>query len=185
MRRFAASGPGSWLFARVLHHIDRPVFRVTGGRHTFASLVSGLDVAMITTTGSRSGLRRTVPVLGLDTADGLAVIASNYGQAHHPAWYYNLRADPAGEVVIDGVSRRFRAVEAHGDQRDRIWQQGLRSIRAGRSTSGARRNAGSPSSCSNPSERRKIAFAAGSGQDCPGRFGYYSEAMSFPSPRGH
>ena len=126
MRRFAASGPGSWLFARVLHHIDRPVFRVTGGRHTFASLVSGLDVVMITTTGSRSGLRRTVPVLGLDTADGLAVIASNYGQERHPSWYYNLRADPIGEVVIDGVSRRFRAVEAHGEQRNRIWQQGLR-----------------------------------------------------------
>jgi deazaflavin-dependent oxidoreductase (nitroreductase family) len=81
---------------------------------------------MITTTGSRSGLRRTVPVLGLDTADGLAVIASNYGQERHPSWYYNLRADPTGEVVIDGVSRRFRAVEAHGEQRDRIWQQGLR-----------------------------------------------------------
>ena len=42
LRRFAASGPGSWLFARVLHHIDRPVYRLTGGRHTFASLVSGL-----------------------------------------------------------------------------------------------------------------------------------------------
>ena len=25
LRSFAASGPGSWLFARILHHIDRPV----------------------------------------------------------------------------------------------------------------------------------------------------------------
>ena len=49
---------------------------------------------MLTTTGARSGLPRTVPVLGLPTADGLAVIASNYGQRSHPAWYYNLRADP-------------------------------------------------------------------------------------------
>lgn len=46
LRSFAASGPGSWLFARILHHIDRPVYRLTRGRHTFASLVSGLPVAM-------------------------------------------------------------------------------------------------------------------------------------------
>lgn len=25
LRRLAASGPGAWLFARVLHRIDRPV----------------------------------------------------------------------------------------------------------------------------------------------------------------
>ena len=32
LRRFAASGPGSWLFARVLHHIDRPA-AADRGRH--------------------------------------------------------------------------------------------------------------------------------------------------------
>jgi deazaflavin-dependent oxidoreductase (nitroreductase family) len=126
LRRFAASGPGSWLFARILHHIDRPVYRLTGGRHTFAALVSGLPVVMLTTTGARSGLPRTVPVLGLPTPEGIAVIASNYGQAHNPAWFYNLRADPSGELVVDGQRRRFRAVEAEGERRDRIWEQGLR-----------------------------------------------------------
>ncbi|MCD6016458.1 MAG: hypothetical protein K0R88_2542 [Solirubrobacterales bacterium] len=126
LRRLAASGPGSWLFARILHHIDRPVYRITGGRHTFATLVSGLPVVMLTTTGARSGLPRTVPVLGLPTTDGIAVIASNYGQARHPAWYHNLRANPEGEIAVDGERRRFRAVEAQGERRDRIWQQSLR-----------------------------------------------------------
>lgn len=126
MRRFAASGPGSWLFARILHHIDRPVSRLTRGRHTFASLVSGLPVVMLTTKGARSGLARTVPVLGFPTADGLVVIASNYGQRHHPAWYHNLRAHPEGEVAVAGKRWRFRAAEAEGERRDRIWQDGLR-----------------------------------------------------------
>jgi deazaflavin-dependent oxidoreductase (nitroreductase family) len=125
MRRFGASTPGSWLFARVLHLIDRPVYRLTKGRHTLASLVSGLPVVMLTTTGARSGLRRTVPVLGLPTEDGLAVIASNFGQRHHPAWYHNLRANPEGEVTVDGATHSFRAVEARGDRRSRIWQEGL------------------------------------------------------------
>lgn len=126
LRRVAASGPGAWLFARVLHRIDRPVYRLTRGRHTFASLVSGIPVVMLTTTGARSGQQRSVPVLGLPTAEGLAVIASNFGQHRHPGWYHNLRANPEGSVTVDGQSRRFRAVEAEGERRRQIWEEGLR-----------------------------------------------------------
>jgi deazaflavin-dependent oxidoreductase (nitroreductase family) len=125
LRTVAASGPGAWLFARVLYRIDRPVYRITRGRHTFASLLSGIPVVMLTTTGARSGEPRTVPVLGLPTADGLAVIASNFGQRRHPAWYFNLRAKPEGVVTVDGRSRRFRAVEVEGDRRREIWAQAL------------------------------------------------------------
>lgn len=126
MRRFAAAGPGSWLFARTLHRIDRPVYRLTRGRHTLANLVSGIPVVMLTTTGARSGVPRTVPVLGLPTSDGLVVIASNFGQERHPAWYHNLRANPDGHVTVNGVNRAFHATEAEGEMRARIWQQGLR-----------------------------------------------------------
>jgi deazaflavin-dependent oxidoreductase (nitroreductase family) len=126
LRRFAGSGPGSWLFARVLHRIDRPVYRLTGGRHTFASLLSGIPVVMLTTTGARSGRPRTVPVLGLPTPEGLAVIASNFGQHRQPGWYHNLRANPEGAVAVDGQSRRFRAVEVEGERRRLIWDEGLR-----------------------------------------------------------
>ena len=126
LRRFAASGPGSWLFARILHHIDRPIHRLTGGRYTFASLLSGLPVVMLTTTGAKSGQLRTVPVLGI-TADGaLAIIGSNYGQVRHPGWSHNLRANPDAEVVVDGSHRAVRAVEADGERRARIWEAGLR-----------------------------------------------------------
>src|SRR5436309_3485609 len=126
MRSFAASGPGSWMFARVLHHIDRPIHRLTRGRHTLASLLSGLPVVMLTSRGARSGRPRTVPVLGLPTQGGIAIVASNFGQHNHPAWYYNLRAHPDAEVVLDAERRRVRAVEAHGELRASIWQEGLR-----------------------------------------------------------
>lgn len=99
--------------------------RLTGGRATLASLVSGLPVVMLTTTGARSGQPRMVPVLGLPTSEGLAIVASNWGQARHPAWYHNLRAQPSGEIVVDGERRRFRAVAAEGERRERIWHEGL------------------------------------------------------------
>ncbi len=126
MRRFAAGGPGSWLFARVAPDIDRPVHRLTRGRHTLGSLITGLPVVMLTTTGAKSGEPRTVPVLGMPTSDGLAVIASNWGQQRHPGWYHNLRANPEAEIVVDRSRRRVRAVEADDEQRARIWQESLR-----------------------------------------------------------
>ena len=126
IRRFASSGPGSFFFARVLHRIDRPIFKLTRGRHTLASLVSGLPVVMLTTIGAKSGLERTVPVLGLPTGDGIAVIASNFGQKKHPAWYHNLKANPRGRVTVDGQTRDFTARIAEGEERQRIWDEGLR-----------------------------------------------------------
>jgi deazaflavin-dependent oxidoreductase (nitroreductase family) len=126
LRQFAASGPGAWLFARVLHRIDRPVHRLTRGRHTFASLVSGIPVVMLTTTGARSGRPRSVPLLGIPDDGDIAVIASNFGQSRHPAWYHNLRARPEAEVEVDGRRRAVRAEVAGGERRARIWQTGLR-----------------------------------------------------------
>jgi deazaflavin-dependent oxidoreductase (nitroreductase family) len=125
IRRFASSGPGSWFFARVLHHVDKPVYRLSGERFTLTSLLAGLPMAMLTTTGAKSGEPRTVPVLGLPTPDGLAVISSNYGQRNHPAWYHNLRANPEGRVSVDDDARDFRAVEAEGERRERVWQEAL------------------------------------------------------------
>jgi deazaflavin-dependent oxidoreductase (nitroreductase family) len=125
MRRVAASGPGARVFAPLLHRLDRPVYRMTRGRATLGSLVSGLPVALLTTTGARSGRPRTVPLLLLPSADGLAVIASNWGRPAPPAWERNLRADPIARLARGGTSVRVRAVEAAGERRTRIWREAL------------------------------------------------------------
>lgn len=125
VRRFASSGPGSWVFARAAHRLDKPLFNATRGRHTVASLITGLPILMLTTTGAKSGKPRTVPVLGLPTEDGLAVIASNFGQERNPAWFYNLTKDPSAEVETDGRSWEVRAVEVEGERRRQIWQEAL------------------------------------------------------------
>lgn len=119
VRRFAATRPGSWLFARVLHHADRAVYRATRGRTTMAGLVSGLPVIMLTTTGARSGRASTVPILGFEEGDAVVVVASNYGQAHHPAWLHNLRAHPRARIAVHGVWREVAAAEVQSPERER------------------------------------------------------------------
>jgi deazaflavin-dependent oxidoreductase (nitroreductase family) len=125
LRQLVASAPGSWVASRVLHRIDGPLFRTTRGRHTLSSLVSGLPVVLLTTTGARSGVPRSVPLLGFPSGEGLAVVASNYGQDRHPAWYHNLRAHPEAEVSIRGRRQRVRATLADDERRERIWSEGL------------------------------------------------------------
>ena len=123
LRRFAASTPGSWLFSRVLDRLDRLTFGLTRGKHMFSSVLSALPVVMVTTTGARSGEPRAVPLLGMPTADGIAIIGSNYGELRHPAWRHN---HPDGEIAVAGERWAFRAVEVEDERRERIWQEALR-----------------------------------------------------------
>lgn len=144
MRATGATAPMSWLSARVMHRLDKGVHRITAGRTTFAGIVTGLPVVMLTTTGARSGQPRTWPLLGLRDGDRIVVVASNYGQRNHPAWYHNLRANPIASVAVDGAAtqrcwpRRRGATSATGSG-------GLAcaSIRGGLPMSAARHPAGS------------------------------------------
>lgn len=125
MRGAGATRPGSWLFIRALDHVDRPIFRMTRGRHTLTSLLTGLPVGVLITTGARSGQPRHNPLLVFPTRDGLVVMASNYGQTRHPSWYHNLKKRPQAELVMAGRRLKVEATELQGEERDRVWSEGL------------------------------------------------------------
>ncbi|MFZ2616407.1 MAG: nitroreductase family deazaflavin-dependent oxidoreductase [Anaerolineae bacterium] len=117
----AWSKPGSWLFARLMHLLDRPVLRWTHGRSSVTSLLAGLPIISLTTTGAKSGQPRTVPLVAVEDGERLVVFASNFGQAHYPAWYHNLRAHPQARVLLRGQERVYLARETEGAERDAYW----------------------------------------------------------------
>ena len=117
----SSSRPGSWLFARSLHHVDKALLSASKGRLTSAGILGGIPVLTITTTGARSGARRTVPLLGVPYGDDIAVIGTRFAQPGTPGWYYNLRADPSAEVSYRDKSVTARAREAGQDERQEIW----------------------------------------------------------------
>jgi deazaflavin-dependent oxidoreductase (nitroreductase family) len=115
----------SWFFARTLHHIDGVFLRLTDQKATLTGILAGLPTVILTTTGAKSGLPRTVPLVGLhDPSDPsqIALIASNFGQSHHPAWYHNLTANPQATCQVDGQTDSYLAEEVHGTVYDSIWQ---------------------------------------------------------------
>jgi deazaflavin-dependent oxidoreductase (nitroreductase family) len=117
--------PLAWFYARTLHHIDRAVLRLTRRRATFVSWTAGLPIVMLTSTGAKSGRRRTLPLVAIPDGDRLVVIASNYGQYRNPAWYYNLRAHPGATILFEGVERQVTARELEGEERERYYERGM------------------------------------------------------------
>jgi len=103
VQRFASTRPGAWLFSKVLRHLDDAVGRVTSGRTSAPEVLAGLPVLDVTTTGRKSGLRRTSHLIAVPIGDTLALLGTNFGQRSTPAWVLNLEADPRATV---GYRRR-------------------------------------------------------------------------------
>ena len=116
-----SSRPGAWLFSKTLYQQDKALFKVSGGRLTVPALLAGLPVVMFTTTGAKTGKRRTMPLLGIPVGEDLAVIGSNYGQKNTPGWVYNLEADPSATVGYQDRSVEVVARRADEAETDRIF----------------------------------------------------------------
>jgi len=124
-RRTAATRPMAWVYGHIQERTDQWVYRLTRGRATLSSLLSGLPVIMLTTIGARTGEPRTKPVLGIPEGEHLVVVASNFGRRHSPAWYYNLRAHPVASVSAQGKTYEVHAREVSAEERERCFQQAV------------------------------------------------------------
>jgi F420H(2)-dependent quinone reductase len=71
-----------------------------GGGEGLGSTFQKIPVALLTTTGRKSGQPRVSPLYFLRDGDRVVVAASKGGAANNPMWYLNLKADPKVSVQI-------------------------------------------------------------------------------------
>ena len=81
----------------------------------------GRPLLLLNTTGVRSGVRRTTPMMYVPDGDRLLVIASNAGAPKDPDWFRNLVADPAVTVEVGPEVYEATAVVTTGDERARLF----------------------------------------------------------------
>src|SRR5690242_1896214 len=84
---------------------------------------AGRPLLLLTTTGARSGQRRTTPLMYVPDGDRLLVIASNAGAPAHPDWYRNLLAHPQVTVEVGADTFDARAVVLAGMERQQLWDR--------------------------------------------------------------
>lgn len=125
VKRLAASRPGSWLLMKTVPGLDRWMMRRSNGQRSFSSALAGLDVVTLKTVGAKSGEERSTPILAIPDGANYLLIASNFGQAKNPSWYYNLSAHPRARLVIGETTHELVARELHGEERERAWQRAV------------------------------------------------------------
>jgi deazaflavin-dependent oxidoreductase (nitroreductase family) len=109
-------------FDRVVHPI---LYRWSGGRGILGRIL-GCEMVLLTTTGRRSGLARTVALFAFavsEPAGSWAVVGSRGGSGQIPAWFWNLGASPHASLQVHDRTRPVRAREVLGDEYERLFDQ--------------------------------------------------------------
>ena len=95
--------------------LDPILLRATRGR---LSTTLVFPTAVLETQGARSGARRRNAIIYFHDGSNVIIAASNAGASRHPAWYYNLRANP--DVVFGGMPMKATVVSDDAECQ-RLW----------------------------------------------------------------
>ena len=95
-------------------------YRLTGG--AIGGSMGGNPMLLLTTTGRRTGRKRTTPLQYLADGENMVLAASNGGNPRHPAWWLNLEQNPEADVQVRRKTRRVKAEKASGEERERLWR---------------------------------------------------------------
>jgi deazaflavin-dependent oxidoreductase (nitroreductase family) len=96
--------------------------RAHDGQATSGMFV-GRPMIILTTTGAKSGRRRSTPLTYSRDGDRYVIVASQGGASSHPAWYHNLEADPHVTAEVGGETFQARATVADEPERRRLYDQ--------------------------------------------------------------
>ena len=85
----------------------------------------GIPIVLLTTVGAKSGKLRKSPLIRIEHDGQYAIVASNGGKTHHPAWYGNVLRDPH-VTLQDGEHRYdYTARQLQGDEYQQWWRRAV------------------------------------------------------------
>jgi deazaflavin-dependent oxidoreductase (nitroreductase family) len=119
-------GPGSEAWKMESSHTqninDRVMEALRTNNGKIPGELEGLQALILTTTGAKTGQKRTVPLACLEIDGRLIIIASMGGAPRNPPWYYNLVKNPEVQIERDGETYTARAVVPKDEDRDHLFQ---------------------------------------------------------------
>lgn len=111
---------------KAMSAVNVRAYRLTGGRvggkwRVGSAFPRGIPVCLVTTTGRKTGLPRTLPLLFLRDDDRIVLVASQGGLPKNPLWLGNIQAKPDITVQVRRQSRPMRARVASTAERATLW----------------------------------------------------------------
>jgi deazaflavin-dependent oxidoreductase (nitroreductase family) len=120
VNRFSTTRVGSWIARRLAARVDPHLYRWSKGRFTSTGPPT-IPQLILTTVGRKTGRPRSVQLGYLADGGDHVVVASNFGQGHHPAWSHNLLADPRATVEVDGRTETVVAERLSAAEKAALW----------------------------------------------------------------
>lgn len=84
-------------------------------------MFAGAPLLLLRTTGAKSGLERTCPLMYMADDDRYIIFASKQGADTHPDWYHNLLANPTATIEVGTETVAVDVEVVEGDERDALY----------------------------------------------------------------
>lgn len=111
--------PNNRLMIRLASDINRCLYQATGG--VIGGRFGKIDILLLTTTGRKTGRKRTAPLLYIKDGEDFVVVGSNGGDDRDPGWWVNLKAEPHGQVQVGWAKTTVTARKATSEEKARLW----------------------------------------------------------------
>src|SRR3954462_2627675 len=110
------------VFARGANVLHRAVLKGSGGR--IGSKGFGMPVVILTTTGRKSGKRRSTMLTSPVHDDNRVVLVASYGgDDRNPSGFLNLPDNPGVEPTRNGTTRAMKAHVASAEEKAELWPE--------------------------------------------------------------
>lgn len=113
------NSPVTGFFIKWMSRVNTWMYRVSKGN--WGGTFQKSPVALLTTTGRKSGQPRVSPLLYLREGNRVILVASQGGRDKHPLWYLNLKANPKVSVQIKDEVLQLQARDASDEERRQYW----------------------------------------------------------------
>lgn len=105
---------------KAVNVVHQSLFKATSGR--IGGRLMGMEALILTTTGRKSGQRRTNMLTAPIVEDRRIVLVASWGgDDRHPMWFLNVREHPDVEITRAGGTRAYRTHVATADERAELW----------------------------------------------------------------
>ena len=116
---------GKFKLIKVFSKIHGNVFRVSGGR--IWNRFKNIEFILLKTVGSKSGKKRTVPLVAIPFNGSYILIASFGGNDTHPAWFINIMYNSEVSIRIESVVKNAKAsiIEKSDSRYEDMWAKAV------------------------------------------------------------
>ena len=95
------------------------LYNVSGGR--IGGKMDKVPVLLLTTTGRKTGKKRTLPLVYILDGSAYVITASAGGADKNPGWFFNIRSNPQATIQVKDKHIKVMAEIAGQEKKSELW----------------------------------------------------------------